>query len=103
MPLMADETDLCNDALGQIGETRITAIDDNSRNANYCSTFYPMLRNSFLSMARWSFAEKRIELAADITPPLFGFAYSFTLPPDMLVLREFNGILAVSPVVLVDN
>ncbi len=88
---MADVTDLCNDALGQIGATRITAIDDNSHNANVCSTFYSTLRDGFLSLTRWSFAETRIELAQVPIPPLFGFTYSYQLPTDLLVIREFNG------------
>jgi hypothetical protein len=89
---MATETDLCNDALGQIGAKRITALDDNSHNANLCSTFYAKLRDAELEIARWSFAGKRVALAQTVDVPLFQFAYSYQLPTDLLVIREFNGI-----------
>jgi len=86
------ETDLLNDALGSIGASRITAIDDGSTNANHCQTFYPALRDAWLTFCHWKFNKARIELAADATPPLFEFAFSYTLPSDNLKLIEYNGV-----------
>ncbi len=88
---MASETDLLNDALGQIGASPITAIDDGSLNANYCKRFYPALLDSLIRAHHWNWALKRIELAQDATAPLFGYAYSYTLPSDCLKVVEFNG------------
>jgi len=88
---MPSEVDLLNDALGQIGATRIGAIDDGSTNANYCQTFYPSLRDYALTLTYWVFNGKRIELAQNPAPPLFEFAVSFKLPTDLLAIREFNG------------
>lgn len=88
---MPSETDCLNDALGQIGEARITAIDDGSRNANQCQTFYPELRRAALRANDWNFASARAELPQDAVPPSIGYAYSYTLPADCLRVREYAG------------
>ena len=88
---MPSETDCLNDALGQIGAARITAIDDGSSNANFCQTFYPALRDGLIRSAHWNFAMTRVELAQDVTAPLFEFAYSYGLPSDLLKVVEYNG------------
>ena len=88
---MPTQTDCLNDALGQIGASVVTAIDDGSTNANLCKTFYPPLRDGVLRSHHWNFAMQRVELAADVAVPLFEFAYSYTLPSDLLKLVEYNG------------
>jgi len=88
---MSAETDLLNDALGQIGAARISGIDENSVNAHWCKTFYPMLRRNSLRLHFWNFAEERVELGQDAIPPVFGWTYAYGLPGDYLRLREFNG------------
>jgi hypothetical protein len=88
---MPSETDLLNDALGQIGASRITSIDDGSVNANHCQTFYPALRDGMIRAHHWNFAIVRVELAQDATPPAAGWSYSYTLPADCLKVIEYNG------------
>jgi hypothetical protein len=88
---MATETECLNDALGQIGAGRITAIDDGSTNANYCQTFYPALRDSLLRGHFWNFALLWVELAQDLPAPTIGYAYSYQLPSDFLRLRNYAG------------
>lgn len=88
---MPSQTDLLNDALGQIGAEAISAIDDGSTNANHCSRFYAPLRDSLLRSHHWNFAMKRQELAQDLTAPVFEFAYAYTLPADCLKLVEYIG------------
>lgn len=88
---MPSETDCLNDALGQIGSARITAIDDGSVNANHCQTFYPSLRDASLRSHRWNFADRRAELAQDAATPAFEFSFQYTLPADHLATREYNG------------
>lgn len=88
---MPSETDCLNDALGQIGAARITAIDDGSINANHCQTFYPPLRDSLLRGFKWNFNLTRATLAQDATPPEFEYNYSYTLPSDCLRVWEYVG------------
>lgn len=88
---MPSETDLLNDALGQIGATPINGIDDGTVNANHCQRFYPALRDGLLRSAHWNFAMKRVELAQEATVPAFEYAYSYALPADCLKIVEYNG------------
>jgi len=88
---MPSETDLLNDALCQIGASRITGIDEGSINANHCLTFYPKLRDDLLRTAHWRFAAAREELVQDVEKPLFEFAFQYSLPLDFLKIREYNG------------
>jgi hypothetical protein len=88
---LPSETDLLNDALGQIGQGRINAIDDGSTPANHCQTFYPALRDGALVLAHWRFNKTRAELAQDAVAPAFEFAFRYTLPADALKVIEYNG------------
>ncbi len=88
---MPSETDLLNDALCQIGATRITGIDEGSVNANHCQLFYPSLRDDLLRSAHWRFAAARKELVQDVAKPLFEFAFQYSLPAGFLKIREYNG------------
>lgn len=88
---MPSETDLLNDALGQIGAAAITAIDDGSINAVHCSVFYPPLRRALLRSHFWNFAEARTSLVASATTPAFEFAFAYPLPSDYLRLKTYNG------------
>jgi len=85
------ETDLLNDALSQIGEVGIGSIDDGTTNANYCKTLYPALRDSILRSHHWNFAMVRVSLAQDVTPPVYEYAYSYTVPSDLLKLVAYAG------------
>ena len=96
---MPSETDCLNDALGQIGAARITAIDDQSINANHCAVFYPSLRDGLLRSHHWNFAMQRVALAADVTAPVSEFAYAYTLPGDCLKVVDYAGGTPSSSVV----
>ena len=88
---MPNETSFLNDALAQIGQPRITAIDDGSVSANHCQTLWPPLRQAMLRSHHWNFAEARIELAQNVTAPTFEWAYAYDLPADLLKVKEVNG------------
>lgn len=98
---MASETDFLNGALGKAGCSRITNIDDGTVNANWCKVYYTSRRRGLLAMSNWKFASARLQLNLDATPPLFGFAFAYALPPTMLKLRQYNGV-AVNLIVAVD-
>lgn len=100
---MPSETDCLNDALGQIGAARITAIDDGSINANHCQVFYPSLRDGLLRAHHWNFAMQRMNLAADVTPPVSEYAYAYTLPGDCLKVVDYGGGTPSSPVTWVTD
>ncbi len=90
---MPSEADLINDALTQIGANTIVGIDDGTTNANHAKRLYPALRDDLQRLVHWRFNAARIELAQDAIAPLFEFAFQYTLPPDLLKIREFNGAI----------
>ncbi len=88
---MASQTDLLNDALGQIGATRISAIDDGSINANHCQVFFPPLRDGLMRAHHWNFLITRVQLSLDVAVPVSEFAYAYTLPSECLKVLDYSG------------
>lgn len=83
---MASAVDICNLALGYLGDTaNIASIDppEGSAQADHCATFYPLARDALLEMHDWGFATKRVVLA-----PLVGtvsqWAYCYAAPSDLV-------------------
>jgi hypothetical protein len=85
-----NQTDVCNIALGMIGQNFITAIDDGTHTANQCKLFFEPSRDACLRDHKWNFALKRQALA-QTTPPASGWSYAYTLPPDCVRVIELNG------------
>ena len=89
---MASETDCINEALGLIGASRISGLDEDSINARHALTFYAPTRDALLRMHHWNFATGRAALSASTTAPLFEFTYAYPLPEECLKVREYNGV-----------
>jgi len=81
---MADVTTLCNDALGQLGQTQIDAITDGSHPANLCLIFYDSLRRSMIRDHRWNFAKSWQALSQDVEAPPIKWTYQYTTPANVL-------------------
>jgi hypothetical protein len=63
---MATEVDICNLALGYLGDKATVASinpPEGSAQAAHCSRFYPICRDSLLESHPWSFATRRRTLA----------------------------------------
>lgn len=92
---MASRTDIFNVALTMLGAQTVQNPNENSRNARVLSSVYDTVRRSELRKSpSWNFAVKTAQLPADLTPPLFGKNYAYTLPGDFLSLApiyEENG------------
>lgn len=64
---MASEVDICNLALGHLGDAAtVSSIDppEGSAQAEHCSRFYPIARDSLLELHAWNFATTRVQLAS---------------------------------------
>ncbi len=83
-------TDICNMALGLIGQNFITALDDGTHTANQCSAFFAPARDACLRDHLWNFALKRAGLA-QTTAPAAQWAYAYRLPADCLRVVALNG------------
>jgi hypothetical protein len=90
---MASEVDICNLALGHLGDNATVASinpPEGSAQAEHCSRFYPIARDSLLEMHYWNFCMRRVNLApVETTWPEWKYAYA--VPSDAL------NIIAVMP------
>lgn len=81
---MASVVDICNLALAHLGDNATVASiepPEGSAQAEHCARYYPIARDSLLTMHAWSFAMKRAALAA-VSNPWPMWKYSYALPAD---------------------
>lgn len=81
---MATQIEVVNRALSKIAVARITSMDDNAVAARAVSAAFNIVRDDELRAHGWSFAMKRVTLAAATEPVEFGGAYAYPLPTDCL-------------------
>jgi hypothetical protein len=91
---MAAEVDICNAALGHLGdEATVAAITppDGSVQAGHCARFYPMARDELLERHTWRFNTQRAVLALSPTSPPAGWAFAYAAPS---LMRKPIAVLA---------
>ena len=81
---MASSVSICSNALLILGENPINDFKEDSDSARLCSNVYPTVREDLLRKHPWNCAVKRVVLSPSSTAPVFGFAYQFPLPGDLL-------------------
>ena len=79
-----ERVDIANRALIMLGEQPITAIDEDSNNAQIMKQTYQMARDGTLEAHEWSFAIERFVPAALTQEPEFGYAFAFPIPPEII-------------------
>lgn len=77
---------IANRALQILGYQPISSLTENSRGARAVNRCYQPVLLKTLREHYWGFSIKRVQLAASATPPLFGKANYFPLPPDYICL-----------------
>ena len=77
-------TSICNMALRQIGEKRISDISDLTDPARILTDVYEPVRNEVLESHPWNFSIIRVALVVLAGTPAFGYTYQFQLPADCL-------------------
>lgn len=93
--MIADEVSIYNVALNAIGaRSNLSSTTENSRDAEVCRLWYPIIRDQILCAAPWPSCEasKRLallserDLSADwvSTDPSPGYKYKYSCPSDML-------------------
>jgi hypothetical protein len=85
-----DKVSISNQALTEIGVGAITSLEEDSEAAFQTRLVFDQLLEEELERGNWSFATYRAELAAEITPPAFGWAYSHPLPSNPYCLRVIS-------------
>lgn len=83
---MASEVDICNLALGHLGDNATVASlepPEGSAQAEHCARFYPIARDALLELHDWNFATKRA-LLAQVDNLWSQWAYTYLQPADCL-------------------
>ena len=81
---MASVVGICNIALSNIGDEKISSLTDNNDRARACDLRYEDTRDSVLRAHPWNCATTRVELAVSTDAPVWGFTYKYALPSDCL-------------------
>ncbi len=84
------ETDICNRALGRIGQERIMNLSDSGAGARACQLHFSGTRDEVLRSHRWNFATGRTALSRLLDTPAFGWTYQYSLPADFIRALEVN-------------
>lgn len=89
---MASAVDICNLALGFLGDSATLSSltpPEGSAQADHCASFYPVARDSLLSMVPWSFAQKQVALA-ELVNDREDWAYCYAMPANCLRLHSIT-------------
>lgn len=86
------KTDIFNRALDSVGSANVSSPTDGSREANVCSGWYTLIKDSVLEEAEWGFAERNQTLAlvsgSSDTPYSDEFTYAYAYPADCLIANS---------------
>jgi hypothetical protein len=85
------EVDICNRALGRLGEQRILTMVDAGTSGRACQLHFEGTRDEVLRSHRWNFATTRVALTQLADAPAFGWSYQYGLPADFIRALEVNG------------
>ena len=83
---MASEVDICNLALGHLGDNATVASLDppeGSAQAEHCARLYPIARDTLLEAHNWKFATRRATLA-ELDVDSFNWTYAYAEPAGAL-------------------
>jgi len=90
---MATAVSICNIALRRLGAETIDSLSDDTNRAKLMNELYDDIRKQVLKSSRWSFASKRVSLAANAVTPGFEFSHSFDLPTDYIIaISEYEEV-----------
>ena len=84
---MSSEVDICNLALGLIGDkAAVSSISppDQSAQAGHCARFYPIARDALQELHPWGFCTRRVALALSANDPPSSWQYAYIGPSGVL-------------------
>ena len=90
--MMASDTEVANRALSKLGEARLVALTDDTKGGRAMLARFAMLRDAELMAANWRFAVRRVNLAASLVVPAWGFSTIYPRPVDDLRPLRIDGI-----------
>ncbi len=90
MTAQTTDISLCSTALSAMGADPIESFSDETREALVCAQFYSILIADLLSRHPWRFAVGQAQLSRLNETPLYGYAYAYQLPTDMVDLLSME-------------
>ena len=87
---MSSKIIICTNALLQLGSQPISSFTEGTDNALLCSNLWPQTRDGVLRSHPWNRAIKRVSLAPSANEPVWGYAFAFDLPGDLLTILEVD-------------
>lgn len=87
---MASDVEIVNNALVKLGEATLLSLSDDSPAGRIAQRTFFDIRDALLREFPWNFATTRTTLAAEVTPPAWGFSRSYPVPADFLRLLEID-------------
>ncbi|MDD4950999.1 MAG: hypothetical protein PHV85_00490 [Desulfovibrionaceae bacterium] len=87
---MASELEIANAALQELGQDRISSLDQASESARTMKSILPLNRDALIEEHPWNFATRRAELAILAGAPKYGYERQFALPIDFVRLLEIE-------------
>ena len=88
--MSVSSVDICNDALAQLKEARITELTDTSNSGLLCNQYFQQCLEEILRMFDWNFASAKVQLSQLTETPLFGWEFAYSLPVNYLMIRSTN-------------
>lgn len=82
--------DICNMALIRLGASRITSLEDDSKQALLCKEYYQQTSDEVVEDFEWPEAITRADLAQLAETPEYGYDYVYQLPTNPLCLRVLD-------------
>lgn len=87
---LTTSAEIINRALDKIGHG--PPLSETSRVGLLTARMYPISLDMALRTFPWNFAQKRLNIVADGTAPLWGYSKAFTLPADFIRLLEVHHV-----------
>lgn len=80
--------DICNLALGIIGDSRIQSMEERSKEAAECGRFYDQALDEALEAFDWPFARAYVRgVSPAEVEVVTGYAYGYAVPSDAIAIR----------------
>lgn len=88
--MASSDVQICNYALGLLGDDSITSLTDDSNRARLANRFFADRVEQILRLHPWNCAIERVALAQISTDPVFGWDSQFQLPTNCLFVLSLN-------------
>lgn len=89
-----------NQALDVLREQPLSAVTDTTATARLLARNYDQQRDYLMERYLWKFALTRAQIAADSTPPAYGWSFRYLIPTDALrfVPPTYEGDIVGTPI-----